>query len=169
MSEKKDETKDETLRVNPGNKDEDVLDIYKDFDKNTYDAFINELSISNTVEDTEKTIEKYFPGLISYKIKQYSKDYPTLASNWNVICDKLKTTPKDIILLKKIVFENREYTLLNTICELLTRKGYCVRREGEFSSCFKCEGAIPCIEIWQNMKNRGLKVPNTWSSICRNC
>lgn len=129
---------------------------------------IEELKACKTQEESEGVINTYYPGWIVKSISSYSSDYSHLENNWNYMCGKFNTTPKSIILVKEIIFDD-EHSLIMTICEIMTRIGFCVRRVGEFTECPGCGKAIPCVEIWANLKERKLPVPNKWSSKCQEC
>ncbi len=112
-------------------------------------------------------INEALPGWLNTSIESYSPDYPHLQSNWRIVCEHAKTTPKKIILVSDIDFENPG--LKTKLCEYMTTNGYCVRRSGEFTPCTVCHRAIPYEEIWSQFKTRNLNVPDVWSNKCKNC
>lgn len=126
---------------------------------------LKELENSRTIE---QTIEIYFPGWFILSLEKYSSDYPHLQKNWEYLCGEMKTTPKKIVLVNEIVL-GQEPTTINKICEFMTKNGYVVRRSGEFIACSVCEKAIPCIEIWGILKEKGFPVPKTWGNTCSTC
>lgn len=123
---------------------------------------------AGSAENVERVIETYFPNWLVLSLTGYSKDYPHLHRNWETLCEKMNTTPQKIILVNDIVF-GESPTTLNKICEYMTLHGYVVRRAGEFIACSVCEQAIPCIEIWSLLKEKGFPVPRTWSNKCTGC
>ena len=131
-------------------------------------AIIDKLTEAKTVEEVEKVIETYYPNWLVLSLDEYSTDYPHFQKNWVTLCDKMKTTPKKIILVSDIEFGDTP-TVLNKICEFMTLHGYVVRRTSEFIACSVCEKAIPCIEIWSLLKEKGFPVPGTWENKCSNC
>lgn len=132
------------------------------------DAILKELNEAKTEEDGEEIINAYFPGWIVDSLPDYSADYPHLRINWSAICDKLKVKKQKIILVEELKFDSN-HTTINTIAELLTRKGYVIRRVGEFGGCPICKHAIPCVEVWHLLKEKRLPVPAEWSGTCRKC
>ena len=113
-------------------------------------------------------IGKVFPGWLKCIVDKYSDDYPHLSVNWSKICDLAKTTPKKIVLVDKIFFDD-DHTVLRVFCEIMTFFGYVVRRIDEFCVCNKCNAAIPCIKIYNVMKEKNVRVPDSWSSKCLSC
>lgn len=121
-------------------------------------TFLNNLNLD--------MVNNYFPNWVLNSLDSYSNDYPHLQSNWEKICNMLKTTPKKILLVSNINFEK---SILNIVSEVLTKNGYCIRRIDEFIACVNCEKAIPCKEIWELLKEKGFNVPNVWKIHCKNC
>lgn len=121
----------------------------------------DELQMWNFVEET-------FPGWIHKVIYKYSKDYPHLTNNWNKICELLQTKPQRIILVSWISGDP-DHQLTRDFAEILTKKGYIVRRADEFIQCKLCNSAIPDKELWTKMKEHKLPCPDKWSYICTNC
>jgi hypothetical protein len=113
-------------------------------------------------------IEKIFPGWLKCVLDKYSDDYPHLSVNWRKICDLAKTVPKKIVLVDKIFFDD-DHTILRVFCEIMTFFGYVVRRIDEFGVCNKCNAAIPSINLYNAIKEKGIQVPNNWSSKCCTC
>jgi hypothetical protein len=129
---------------------------------------LSKLTSAKTVEEVETVIETYYPNWLVLSLNGYSNDYPHLQRNWEVLCQKMNTTPQKIILVDDIVFGEIP-TTLNKICEFMTLHGYVVRRASEFIACSVCEKAIPCIEIWRLLVERRFPVPPRWSNICIQC
>jgi hypothetical protein len=135
---------------------------YQDTDERK--NILNELSEN----DTLNTIEKYYPYWIVHTTEKYSQDYSNLDLNWKNLCKLLHTEPKKIILVNFISFDS-EYSILNRVCDFLTKNGYCVRRFDEFITCTKCNGTIPCKNVFNTMKNNNVKTPLLWKEKCINC
>jgi len=67
-----------------------------------------------------------------------------LNKNWKLVCKKAGTKPKKIITVNKIVYYNKdktagEYSLLLTIMDSLTKRGYCVRDKRDLTLCKECK------------------------------
>lgn len=131
-------------------------------------SIIEKLTQVDNISDIEQIIESTYPSWIVAIINDYSGDYPQLTSNWINLCYKLKTTPQKIILVKDINFEDKDDPK-HIICDFLTKKGYCIRRAAEFVPCVKCQKAIPCIEIWNLLKERKSTIPREWENKCIGC
>lgn len=129
---------------------------------------ISKLSNAQNVAEAEKIIEQYYPNWLVLSLDGYSKDYPHLQKNWEILSQKLNTQPRKIILVNEIAFEETPSTL-NKICDFMTLNGYAVRRSTEFIACQKCEKAIPCIEIWTHLKQKNFPVPEKWNNHCTEC
>jgi hypothetical protein len=121
------------------------------------------------------SIKNLYPSWIVGIIDNYSQDYPHLIKNWETICEMTDSQPQKILLVESLWFDavavNREgkYELLKTACDILTRKGYCVRREGEFISCEKCGKALVSFGLFVALKEKNLPVPDSWSPKCSEC
>ena len=132
------------------------------------------MEILNSLEDW-KEIDEYIgsvlPEWVVYTLNDYCDDYNWLKVNWEGMCSKFRTDKKKIIIVSKLSFkiESKEDFLINQISDYLTRKGYIIRRQGEFTPCKKCEKAIPCEEIYDLMKLKGAPVPKVWKNICTGC
>lgn len=138
-------------------------------DPENIDSILDEIKKAPTLGDIKILIDKYYPNWIIDVIEKYSLDYPNLNSNWMTVCKKCNTTPKKILIVCQICLIDKEHVLLNTFCELLTRSGFCVRKYDDFVKCKKCSRAIPCIELYNVLKNNGNKVPECWSEVCTEC
>ena len=123
---------------------------------------------SDTEQEAENIINKYFPNWIVCSLPRYSKDYSYLDRNWQNLCTKLETTKKKIVLVQNIFFDS-QHSVINKIAETLTKRGYVVRRVDEFSYCPVCVSAIPAIEVWHLMKEKNLPVPESWAAKCKDC
>ena len=132
---------------------------------------LSKISEMKTYEEFKNIIDETFPMWILNSCDKYTDDYPHFNSNWKKICEVQKITLKKIVLVKGIIFNDPDYSLLNNICEILTRFGYCVRRISEFTKCEKCNSAIPCIEIWEHLNTncKKFKIPKQWNCNCENC
>lgn len=131
---------------------------------------ISELKCDNEAEykeEIQKLIEKFYPGWLEHSTNSYSNDYLFLQNNWKKICELNKTTPKKLIFVSSIEFKP-EFSILNKLCDFLTRNGYCIRRSNEFVLCEKCNKAIPSIELWELIKNKP-GIPSVWSESCSTC
>jgi len=123
---------------------------------------------SKSSTESYELISSYYPGWFIDSFDGYSPDYPTLQFNWFSVCERAGVRPQKILLVSSIVFE-KEYTILCTVCEYLTRFGYVVRRVGEFTGCEKCGLAIPCEELWKNLRRQKKECPSEWSPVCQKC
>ena len=129
-------------------------------------------SLSNK-DDIHDFITRVFPGWLIASADRYSVDYPHLQHNWETICRKTQTQPQKIVIVDTIFFDKKEdkftHSLLTTICEVLTRYGYVVRRKEEITGCLECQSAMPTEELWGFMKQAELPVPQVWSRVCSRC
>jgi hypothetical protein len=130
-------------------------------------VFEKVLKASNALE-IEKIVDEHYPGWFVCALQGYSKDYPHLTHNWQTICDRAKTSPKAILLVSDISFDDEKSDKMK-LCEYFTRLGWVVRRSSEFMACSKCEKAIPCEQVWCMMKERGVPCPDNWSNQCTEC
>ena len=117
-------------------------------------------------DEIQTFIENIFPGWLLISTPEYSKDYSYLQDNWDTICKLNHIKPQKIVIVDFISFDDNNYSLLQSICEIMTKKGYVVRRKGEFTGCSICDKAIPTENVWRMMKNKNLPVPSVWSDKC---
>lgn len=140
-----------------------------DFKDRENDGKVIELiNNSKDVNDAQNIIMEYYPGWLVDSFSCYSSDYPHLQENWEKICGMLGSTPVKIVIVSEIKFDS-DHKTINSICNFMTKNGYCVRREGEFIPCDICHKAIPCEEIWNLLKSKKFPVPEVWSTKCTKC
>ena len=109
-------------------------------------------------------IKAEYPEWIIFILDEYSKDYNFLNDNWTFITQNLNTKKQKIVIVKN--FEKDEYV---KFAELLTKTGFVVRTEAEFSACAKCHSAIPTYVIYEIMLKNNKFVPSVWSPTCSKC
>lgn len=129
---------------------------------------LEKLVEAKTGQEVKDLIDVYYPNWIVGFTDFYSSDYPHLQSNWETVCRKIGVGRKLIILVDDITFDNN-YSNILTVCELMTRNGYCVRRQTEFIFCETCKKAIPTFGVWLKLKQNGMNVPMVWRSKCSKC
>ena len=145
---------------------QEEYDAYMDTEENA--KILNLLPEIKSVDQAEALIDTYFPNWLNCILSDYSQDYDHLQRNWKYICQTIGTSQKKIVLVNGIFFD-ADHTVLNSVCEYMTRKGYIVRRVDEFTACSKCQKAIPCQEVWKVMKSKGIPCPSVWSDKCSSC
>lgn len=130
--------------------------------------------------DLYKEVTAHFPDWVKYiGTDGYSSDYSYLQRNWEIVCKKFGTKPEKIVLVEYVSSrppeESQNYTILATICYLLTRNGYVVRRIEEFQECSQtdCVRLLPSHSCWDVIRKgaveRGIPIPSVWSDSCSNC
>ena len=130
----------------------------KEFDFNYFENFC--------LDEILSQVKKKYPGWVVQSVNKYSKDYPHLNKNWEILCNKLVLDTQQILLV-----EDRQEKELYAIAEYLTRKGFIVRREEEFVVCDKCSSALPSEKVYDIMveKAPGLLLPDEWLNHCKGC
>ena len=113
-------------------------------------------------------VETHFPNWLLASTSEYCVDYPHLTQNWKLLCQNFGVEPQQIVIVESIFFD-KDHTLMKTVCDLMTSRGYVVRRKEEFVGCEKCGKAIPTRRLWINFKNNGLPVPAVWLPTCSKC
>jgi len=124
-------------------------------------------SSANSTE-AENILKENIPDWLLYSMEAYSADYPTLQKNWEYLCGKIGNPPQKIVIVENVYFDD-EHKVLMEICNFLTKNGYCIRRKDEYIPCEVCEKAVPCVEIYENLKRRGITVPDIWRKKCKEC
>lgn len=137
-------------------------------DPENFQEIIDDLKKCNTPEEIQGYIERTCPGWLEFSLEKYSDDYPHLTANWNFICSRLGVSPQKIVLVSEIIFDENHKTI-RAYAEYVTRKGYVVRRSGEFIACERCNAAIPCEKIWELLKEKNFSVPKVWKNTCSSC
>lgn len=123
-------------------------------------------NLDNLDFNIDSEIQNYLSEVYTGSSDSYSRDYPHLQKNWEILSRLAGTTPKKILFLDDFNFDD---STLSKICEKLTKKGYCIRRRREFIPCEKCSCVIPCIEVWKTMKEKSIPVPKVWKKTCSEC
>ena len=91
------------------------------------------------------------------------------------MCEELDCKPQKIICVSSIPLVYNEkieenFFEIQAIIEILSRKGYIIRRENELVPCKICKKAIICHEIYLQMKELNkFELPTVWSKYCQNC
>ena len=137
-------------------------------DRDNAPELITKLHSLTEEKEIQQFISDNLSGWFIHLLEGYSNDYRYLQDNWKIICDKINTTPKKIVLVDDIKFD-KDHTFLQTCCEVMTKRGYVVRRASEFIVCPTCFKAIPCKDIHHLMKEKKLPVPTDWSNKCSSC
>jgi hypothetical protein len=119
-------------------------------------------------ENFLEIIEKYYPTWIQHRLDNYSLDYPHLQKNWEILLEKANK-PKRKILLVDEMNVDEDHTTILTLCEILAREGFIVRRTEEFFPCSICNSALPTKTLYKGFKKNGITVPKKWMDKCKNC
>lgn len=127
---------------------------------------LDQLKECQTPDEGIKIVNQLLPDWLLGIIDDYSDDYRHLRLNWYKICEKIGVTPKKIVVVSQIDFDNK---LQKEIGELLTRMGYVIRRADEFIGCPICRKAIPVEGLHGLLVRHNMPVPPQWSDHCRKC
>lgn len=121
-------------------------------------------------------IQQYTPDWIISVLDGYAPNYQILHKNWDTYCKMLKTKPQKLLIVSHIEGyeeDQKEFTPIQQACDLLTIKGYCIRRDSEFMECEgKCGKAMATKELHRKLKNHpsiGGYVRGRWSGTCTKC
>lgn len=122
-------------------------------------------------------INTYTPEWITDVVDGYTLEYSFFTNNWQMYCDMIKTIPQKIILVAEIEpYEEKQehFTPIQRACDILTRKGYCIRRDIEYVKCRGgCNRAIPTRELYSKLKNHpklgSVVRGRRWSDTCESC
>lgn len=127
---------------------------------------------TTTASQIRAFIDAHLPNWLVAWMKEYSPDYAYLTSNWSMLCDKGGCRMQYIIIVRDLEFDTTKpgYDSLRTrVAELLTRRGYVVRRDGELQECPVCRRAILSKKVWEFASKIGCPVPKEWSMTCEGC
>jgi len=138
-------------------------------DPENVDTIIDNLKNCENHDQVITLIKKTFPTWIIGWPKRYCTDYPHFQNNWKFVCNKTKCNQLSIIIVDSVNFEETSNKLVNMFSELLTVFGHSVRRKEEFVGCKICGDAIPNQNIYNQLVERSITVPNCWMLKCTNC
>ena len=100
-------------------------------------------------KDLVKFAASVYPEWIYDIADRYDDELNIFNKNWQEVCKRRGVSPQKILLVGKIIFESdtnsKDYTVLTSIQNHLTRYGYCVRFKGEFQVCANKEGCSNAI------------------------
>jgi len=137
-------------------------------DPENVNQLISQFATLESKEEIQKFIDENLPGWLVASTDAYSSDYPHLQQNWRLVCRMNNVRPQKIVVVERIDFGDN-YRLVQSIAETMTKRGYVVRRKVEFTGCEVCRKAIPVIEVWSLLKEKGMPVPRVWSASCSGC
>jgi hypothetical protein len=120
-------------------------------------------------DDVVNLIKEVFPTWILGWPKRYCVDYPNYEKSWQQTCKKTGSKTLSFIIVDKVVFNDVNYSLLNTFADLLTLFGHSVRCKEEFIGCKICGDAIPNESVFYKLFNAGQTDLPCWMIKCRNC
>ena len=138
---------------------------------------IEKIALSEDEEEIRSEVDKLLPNWFKYAFNDYSDDYPHLKSNWEIMCNNLNCKRQKIICVKSIPLAYNEkidenFFEIQAVIEILSRKGYIIRRENELIACEVCKKAIISHEIYHQMKKLNkeeFQLPEVWSKYCMEC
>lgn len=129
---------------------------------------VERLKNLKTLGEVKKLVDEVFPTWFVTVLPAYSNDYNQLDKNWRTLCSELKVKPAQIMIVDFLQSDS-EHTLISTFAECFTRAGFSVRRKSEFIPCQKCSKALPTMNMWRFLKEKGHTVPETWRHCCLSC
>jgi hypothetical protein len=138
-------------------------------DPENLNEIMEEIKQAPTLKELHEIMMKIWPQWIVGFLDEYSDDYPSLTQNWLELCGKLKTTPKQIVVVQYICFDKPDYNLNRLFGETLTRCGFCVRQQNEIVPCPGCKKALPTDHLYELLKDKGSQVPEEWTMKCAGC
>ena len=142
-----------TLYINPENTN-DIIDKLKNLETHT--------EVVNLINDI-------FPTWIIGWPEKYSDDYPQFTKTWEIICKQNNCKPLCIIIVDKIIFNDKDYSLIQLFAEILTVFGHSVKRKEEFINCKFCTKLLPTLNVYNKLQENNIKVPTNWGMKCLNC
>lgn len=131
---------------------------------------MDEIRASPTLGSVKDIVDREYPDFIKgLVLTGFSDDYPVLRQNWLQLCDLMKTTPKQIMIVDTWEPDD-DHVLIRYVTECFTKAGFLVRCTSEIVPCIACKKALPSNEYYDAMKKAGVTtLPQTWSNRCLNC
>ena len=136
------------------------------------------MSIENDLHELtdQSEIESYcdniYKNWIVDVIDDYASDYSILKKSWNQICEAIKMDPKKIITVSHLPIDTNDpdYSNIHRMADVLSSKGYLIRRGHEILRCPVCGKGIISKDLYDMFKPRaGKSLPSEWSSKCQSC
>ena len=121
-----------------------------------------------TVKEIYDLLLSIYPDFVINVLSEYSKDYPHFDVNWRGMCETLKVSKAQIILVDDYL-DNGKHVLLKVFLELLTQAGFVIRKYTEFFPCSVCNAALPSDFIYYKLKENKIQVPDKWDKKCSSC
>ena len=98
------------------------------------------MSIENDLHELtdQSEIESYcnniYKNWIVDVIDDYASDYSILKKSWKQICEAIKMDPKKIITVSHLPIDTKDpdYTNIHRMADVLSSKGYLIRRVMKF-------------------------------------
>tara|TARA_Y100000389_G_C17240888_1_gene403042 strand:- start:212 stop:670 length:459 start_codon:yes stop_codon:yes gene_type:complete len=143
-------------------------------DKENYKIHIENLKNLQSIGHLLLYIKNLYPDWITNIHPCFSFDYDILNVNWLNMCkNKIKVTPKDIILVKEDEFKSNS-NFLATSCNIITNCGFLVRKNTDYIKCKNCNKLIPTKKTILNIiNNNNMKYkkffPKNWKNCCTDC
>jgi len=141
------------------------------------DSLNEELSFITSL--TEQKLFHYLDKISNWVttiLPSYSKDYAFLEMNWKNISNHLKVQPQKIIIvsyLPESTDDFKDYKILETLCDNLTKFGYIVRHQSQLQGCKSCDKALLTKNVYDYVRkkynSKGSQLPSNWSEYCSTC
>ena len=141
-------------------------DKYKNPD-NT-EEIMEELKNSKNMGEVKQLVDQVFPDWFVTTMDSFSDDYPQSNDTWSGICDKIGVKPAQIIIIEEVE-SGENYSLVQHFAECFTKSGFAIRKKMQFIPCNKCNKALPSIIMYNIMKEKGVKLPDSWENTCQTC
>jgi hypothetical protein len=112
-------------------------------------------------------VTENMPEWVVSENTKYTSDLRRISDNWGNICEKLMVPKRSILRVRNIGVtseEDRNFTLIMTVCEYLTRLGYVVKFYQDFTPCKKCSSIMIGRRIQETMWGVG-----NFSTVCNDC
>jgi hypothetical protein len=103
-------------------------------------------------------VDNKMPGWIVSEHTSYCKELENMSNNWGAVCANLKIGKKGILRVKNagvVSPEDKNMTMLQGVCEFLTRMGYAVKHYLHFAPCPSCGYVILGKDVQETLWGKG--------------
>ena len=106
------------------------------------------------------------PDWVVSEHPEYTIEFKNMSDNWGKIMTQIQAPKKSILRVRNICLmdKKKEFTILNEICEGLTKLGYVVKYYKHFVPCEGCNRIMASKHVQEKLWGPG----NSWSK-CKEC
>lgn len=116
-------------------------------------------------------VHRVLPGWILHRCLRYAAEYRVLLENWHRLCAQWQTPPREILIVKFLPQDDWvPFSVLQNVCNALTKCGYVVRNATELVACEQCGDALLSHAVLAHVQTRYPdRFAHEWTPRCLAC